>query len=65
MIGIKPAPCHRQSFAKWARDRGCAMRSSTEFQVRDQLIPEIPEELLEGSLLDGQVYVPADHQVNT
>lgn len=35
------------------------MRSASEFQVRDQLIPEIPEDLLQGAKLDGQMYVPA------
>lgn len=36
------------------------MTSNSEYGVRDQLIPTIPEDLLQGASLDGYPYVTSE-----
>lgn len=62
MIAICPARENRRAFTRWARDHGCRMTSATEYGVRDQLIPDIPEELLQGATLDGYRYTPSERR---
>ncbi|MFF3441763.1 hypothetical protein [Streptosporangium sp. NPDC002721] len=63
MIKIWPRRDLRRDFARWAAPLGIRTVSVTEFAVPDSLIPAIPEELLAGARLDGQLYVaPAPEQ---
>ncbi|MER6828883.1 hypothetical protein ABT352_23080 [Streptosporangium sp. NPDC000563] len=59
MIRIWPRRDLRQAFAAWAVQQRPKVRTTSpvEFAVPDALIPAIPEHLLAGAWLDGQLYV--------
>ncbi|MFI6290029.1 hypothetical protein ACIBEJ_00500 [Nonomuraea sp. NPDC050790] len=62
MIRIWPRPDLRRAFAEWAVAQRPKVPtvSPSEFGVPDELVPAIPELLLQGARLDGQPYATPD-----
>ncbi|WP_037871977.1 hypothetical protein [Streptomyces sp. SPB074] len=62
MLIVRPAPKLRRDFARWAVAQRPKVRtaSPTSFAVPTALFTEAPEEILIGSVVDGQRYVSPD-----
>lgn len=67
VIRIRPAARRRRDFAAWAVVQTPKVRtcSEAEFAVPAHLVPQLPEELLVGALVEGQPYMPVDQTGTT
>lgn len=65
IVRIFPTSDQQRPFRRWAGPRGIATLSGNGFAVPAERLAEVPQELLLGARINGQVYMPKPGQVGT
>jgi hypothetical protein len=60
---VKPTDENRRSFGRWAVAHAVRSAPQNAFHVPDELLGEVPEELILGAKVNGIVYFPQPGQV--
>lgn len=61
-ITVVPTSAQRREFRRWAGARGVATLPGNGFAVPQELLGELPHELILGARVNGEVYMPAPGQ---